>query len=151
VARLQQWSDDLRQQARVLYERDGLQLASSVTSIPSRTIRAWAQQEQWRKPGKGSELRVATVAHAPQRPAKGEVVALGYGHTRRSLLRQMGELAAQAAVKASEELASGHTIKARDCGVLMGIAVDKAEQLAKAAGDQGGGHPEMTEVVGPHA
>jgi hypothetical protein len=153
VARREPWPADLKYQARSLYERDGVQLASDVTGIPKRTLQHWSQTEQWPRPGearndrKHAGLRLAPDPSAPQAPAKGEVVQLGYGFARRGLLRQLGDLAGQALTTAGKELEAGHTIKARDATVVAGIALDKAELLAAKAGPDAGGHPEVAEVI----
>jgi hypothetical protein len=151
------WPADLKAQARALYASDGLQLAAEVTQIPGRTLRHWAKTEQWPRPGdedqagnggKRADLRLAPVPHAGQGPVKGQVVALGYGYQRRALLRQLGDLAGQAVGRASAELEQGHTAKARDAAVVLGIALDRAEALARAAGPDPSAQPEMAEVVG---
>ena len=71
----QPWSDDLRQQARALYASDGVQLASSVTGIPARTLRRWIVAEGWPRSGDGHRphLHVAPVPDTRQPALKGQV------------------------------------------------------------------------------
>jgi hypothetical protein len=148
------WPADLKAQARTLYERDGVGLAVSVTGIPERTVLHWSKTEQWTRHGgdrnhrKGADLRVAPVPSASQGTVKGQVVAIGYGYQRRALLRQLGDLAGQAIGRASAELEQGHTAKARDAAVVLGIALDRAEALARAASPDPSAQPEVAEVVG---
>ena len=146
----QPWSDDLRQQARALYASDGAQLASSVTGIPARTLRRWAVAEQWPRSGDGHppHLHVAPSAGTRQPAGKTRVVAIGWGFQRRAVLRRLGELATLALDQVGTELRAGHTVKARDSMVVCGIALDKAEQLAKAAGpDLAGDRPDTAEAL----
>jgi hypothetical protein len=76
------------------------------------------------------------------------VVAIGYGYQRRALLRRLGELAGLALDQVETELRAGHTVKAKDSAVVAGIALDKAEQLAKAAGpDLAGDRPDAAEAL----
>jgi hypothetical protein len=141
---------DLKAQARSLYAADGPTLAASVTGIPARTIRRWAVAEQWPRSGDGHRphLHVAPVAETRQPTGKTRVVAIGYGLQRRVLLRRLGELATLALDQVETELRAGHTVKARDGMVVCGIALDKAEQLAKAAGpDLAGDRPDAAEAV----
>jgi hypothetical protein len=94
------------------------------------------------------DLHVAPVPDARQSANKGKVTSLGYGFQRRSLLRRLGELAGLALDQVETELRAGHTIKARDSMVVCGIALDKAEQLAKASGpDQAAGQLDPAEAV----
>jgi hypothetical protein len=145
----------LKAQAKALYESDGPKLASDVTSIPKRTINAWAKAEGWQRTtgphqatGQRPDLRVAGVAETRQPTGKSRVVAIGYGYQRRALLRRLAGLAALALDQVETELRSGHTVKARDGMVVCGIALDKAEQLAKAAGpDLAGDRPDAAEAV----
>ena len=153
MARREPWPDDLKAQARALYGSGGQLLASEVTGIPKRTVNAWARAEGWPRPGgqptdQRPDLRLAPVPDAMQPGAKGQVVALGYGYQRRALLRRLAELATKALDRAETELDAGHTIKARDATVVVGIALDKAELLARANGPDAIGHPEVGEVVG---
>lgn len=141
--------DDARAQAKALYEADGPKLASDVTRIPKRTINAWAKAEGWqRATGQPPDLHVAGEAETRQPTGKSRVVAIGYGYQRRALLRRLAGLAGLALDQVETELAAGHTVKARDGMVVCGIALDKAEQLAKAAGpDLAGDRPDTAEAV----
>jgi hypothetical protein len=151
----QQHPDDAKAQAKALYAADGPKLASDVTRIPKRTINAWAKAEGWQRAtgphqatGQRPDLRVAGVAETRQPTGKSRVVAIGYGYQRRALLRRLGELAGLALDQVETELRAGHTVKARDGMVVCGIALDKAEQLAKAAGpDLAGDRPDAAEAL----
>jgi hypothetical protein len=66
-------------------------------------------------------------------------VPAGYSLARRVLLRRLGHTATLALDQVEMELGQGHTSKARDAAVVCGIVLDKAEQLAKAAGAGVGG------------
>lgn len=93
-------------------------------------------------------LHVAVVPETRQPAGKTRVVAIGYGYQRRVLLRRLEELATLALDQVEVELRAGHTVKARDGMVVLGIALDKAEQLAKAAGpDLAGDRPDAAEAV----
>jgi hypothetical protein len=82
-----------------------------------------------------------------QPASKTRVTSIGYGYQRRALLRRLGELATLALDQVETELRAGHTIKARDSMVVCGIALDKAEQLAKAVGPDQAGQPDAAEAV----
>ena len=149
----QQWPADLRAQAKALYLSDGATLASSVTGVPQRTVQHWAVTEGWKaQPDKASpqrpDLRLAPVPGTQQPPAKSQAASAGYGYQRRALLRQLGETASLALAQVERELGQGHTVKARDCAIICGIALDKAELLAHAVGpDADGSRPDGAEVV----
>jgi hypothetical protein len=148
----QQHDPGLKAQARALYSTDGAKLASDVTQVPIRTVRHWARTEGWQAPTatrQAHHLRVAPDAGTRQPAGKTRVAtSLGYGYQRRALLRRLGELATLALDQVETELQAGHTVKARDGMVVCGIALDKAEQLAKAAGpDLAGDRPDTAEVV----
>jgi hypothetical protein len=75
-------------------------------------------------------------------------VPAGYGLARRVLLRRLGDTAGLALDLVAQELAAGHTSKARDCAIICGIALDKAEMLAKVGGqDVGGAMPTVAEAT----
>lgn len=140
---------NLKAQARSLYTADGPTLAASVTGIPARTIRRWAVAEQWPRSGDGHRphLHVAPVAETRQPAGKSGQVPAGYGLARRVLLRRLGDTAGLALDQVERELAQGHTGKARDCAIICGIALDKAELLVKAVGsDVGVGMPTVAEA-----
>jgi hypothetical protein len=132
--------DDAKAQAKALFVADGATLAASVTGISARTIRRWAVAEQWPRKGDGHRphLRVAPSVETRQPVGKSSVPA-GYSLARRVLLRRLGDTAGLALDQVEKELGQGHTSKARDCAIICGIALDKAEQLAKAAGTGVGG------------
>jgi hypothetical protein len=141
---------DLKAQARSLYGADGLTLAASVTGIPARTLRRWAAAEQWPRPGDGHrpELRVALVASARQPAPKGQVTSLGYGYQRRALLRQLADEARECLTALAADREAGRSGAARNWAWCVGILLERAELLAKAAGpDQAAGHPEAAEAV----
>jgi hypothetical protein len=147
----QQHPDGAKAQARQVYEHHGAARASSVTGVSARTIRRWAAEERWPRQMATPQprgLHVAPVAGTRQPVGKTRVVAIGYGYQRRALLRRLGELATIALDQVETELRAGHTVKARDGMVVCGIALDKAEQLAKAAGpDLAGDRPDAAEAV----
>jgi hypothetical protein len=148
----QQHDPGLKAQARTLYSTDGAKLASDVTHIPIRTVRHWARTEGWQAPTATRQphhLHVAPSVETRQPAGKTRVVAIGYGYQRRALLRRLGELATLALDQVETELRAGHTVKARDGMVVCGIALDKAEQLAKAAGpDLAGDRSDAAEALG---
>jgi hypothetical protein len=161
VARREPWPEELKHQARTLYERDGIQLAAEVTQIPSRTLRYWARAEQWQHPGSDGnggnrpDLHVAPGAHAPQpvssggKPVKGQVVALGYGFARRDLLRQLADEAAGCLTAMAEDRERGRSAAVRNWAWAVGVLLERAELLAKAAGPgHADDHPDPAEAVG---
>jgi hypothetical protein len=130
--------DGAKAQARQVYEAHGSRKASEVTGLPRRTVNAWAKAEGWQRRGQRPDLRVAPVAETRQ-PAGKRSVPAGYSLARRVLLRRLGDTAGLALDQVEAELRQGHTSKARDCAIICGIALDKAELLAKAAGAGVGG------------
>jgi hypothetical protein len=146
----QQHPDDAKAQAKALYEAHGSRKAAEATNISRRTINAWARADGWQPPGSRPDLRVAPVPETRQPAGKTRVVtSIGYSYQRRALLRRLGELATLALDQAESELRAGHTVKARDGMVCAGIALDKAEQLSKAAGpDLAGDRPDDAEALG---
>jgi hypothetical protein len=154
VANREPWDEDLKQQTKALYLADGAALASSVTGVPVRTVRQWAKVGNWRQQtpatGQPADQRLHLVTPVPgvaAAPSKSQVPA-GYGLARRVLLRRLGDTASLALDLVAQELAAGHTSKARDCAIICGIALDKAELLAKAGGqDVGGAMPTVAEAT----
>jgi hypothetical protein len=143
----QRHPDGAKAQARTIFEAHGSRRAAEVTGLPRRTINAWAAAEDWQRPGQPRHLRVAPSAEA--RPAAGKTgVPAGYSLARRVLLRRLGDTASLALDQVEAHLRAGHTVKARDAMVVAGIAVQRAEELAKAAGPAAGGQPDPAELVG---
>jgi hypothetical protein len=141
---------DLKAQARSLYAADGATLAASVTGIPARTIRRWAVAEQWPRSGDGHRphLHVAPVAETWQPTPKGHVTSLGYPHQRRALLRQLGDEARECLTALATDREAGRSGAARNWAWCVGILLERAELLAKAAGpDQAAGQPDAAEAV----
>jgi hypothetical protein len=143
----QQHSDGAKAQARTIFEAHGSRKAAEVTGISRRTINAWARAGGWQRRGQRPDLRVAPVPDARQVSSKGREVPAGYGLARRVLLRRLGDTAGLALDQVRRELGQGRTGKARDCAIVCGILLDKAEVLAKAVGsDVGGTTPTVGEA-----
>ena len=145
--------DNAKTRARQVYEHHGAAQASETTGVSVRTIRRWAATEQWPRQTATPQprgLHVAPVPETRQPTGKSRVTPIGYGYQyqRRALLRRLAGLATLALDQVETELAAGRTVKARDGMVVCGIALDKAEQLAKAAGpDLAGDRPDTAEAV----
>lgn len=144
----QRHPDGARAQAKQVYEQHGSRRAAEVTGLPRRTINAWARQDGWQQPRQRSHLRVAPVAQTRQPAHKGQVTSLGYGYQRRALLRQLGDKAHACLAALAKDREAGRSGAARNWAWCVGILLERAELLAKAAGpDQAEGHPDAAAAV----
>jgi hypothetical protein len=138
-----------------LFVTDGPKLASDVTGIPKRTVNAWAKAEGWRRPtgthqatGQPRHLHVAAAPQTRQPTPKGQVASLGYGYQRRALLRQLGDEARECLTALARDREAGKSGAARNWAWCVGILIERAELVAKAAGpDLAGDRPDTAEVV----
>lgn len=143
--------DGLKAKARTIYEAKGSRAAAEQTGISRRTVNAWAKAEGWQphvatRQAPDQRLHLVAPVADTARPAGKSSVPAGYGLARRVLLRRLGDTAGLALDQVEAELGQGHTSKARDCAIICGIALDKAEMLAKAtAGEPGGTMPTVEE------
>jgi hypothetical protein len=125
--------DGARRQAWQVYEARGAKAASQVTGIAVRTIQRWAQAEGW--------PRTLTVAQDPTKTAEDRRQAAIVGwHTRRQhMADQLGHVGAQLLEAIQRDLAERKRLNLRDAGILLGIMLDKAEQLTERTGWAGDG------------
>jgi hypothetical protein len=148
----QQHPDDAKAQAKALYAADGPKLASDVTGIPKRTINSWAKAEGWQRqqagapPDRASEQAagqrlhlVAPAADTSKASGKSGQVPASWGLASRVLLRRWADVAYLALDQVEKELGAGHSVKARDCATVAGIATQRGLELAKAVGSGPGG------------
>jgi len=144
----QQHPDGAKRQARQAYEHHGSRQAAETTGISRRTINAWARADGWQPPGQRSHLHVAPAAQTRQPAPKGKVTSLGYGYQRRVLLRQLGDEAHACLAALAKDREAGRSGAARNWAWCVGILLERAELLAKAAGpDQAEGHPDAAAAV----
>jgi hypothetical protein len=144
----QQHPDGAKAQARQVYEAHGSRLAAEVTGISRRTINAWAKADGWQPPGQPRHLHVAPAAQTRQPAPKGRVASLGYGYQRRALLRQLGDEARACLTALAKDREAGKSGAARNWAWCVGILLERAELLAKAASpDQSSGQPDPAEAV----
>jgi hypothetical protein len=140
--------DGAKAQARQVYLQHGSRKAAEATGISRRTINAWARADGWQQAGQRSHLRVAPVPSARQPAPKGQVASLGYGYTRRVLLRQLADEARECLMALAKDREAGKSGAARNWAWCVGILLERAELLAKAAGpDQAGDRPDAAEAV----
>jgi hypothetical protein len=154
VANRQPWDDDLKAQAKALYLADGAALASSVTGIPARTIRAWSKRGNWRQPdaATGQDPDQALAPHAtdgagerpnakedggpfgPPGPLPGPV------DLRRELARDL-HLARQVYRAEVERFlaGTGRASSVRDAAVALAVMTDKMGKHGGAGAGGGGG------------
>jgi hypothetical protein len=144
----QQHPDGAKAQARQVYEAHGSRLAAEVTGISRRTINAWAKADGWQPPGQPRHLHVAPAAQTRQPAPKGRVASLGYGYQRRALLRQLGDEARACLTALAKDREAGKSGAARNWAWCVGILIERAELVAKAAGpDLAGDRPDDGEVM----
>jgi hypothetical protein len=137
--------DGAKAQARTIFEAHGSRKAAEVTGISRRTVNAWVKAEGWQRrlaTGQAPNQRlhvVAPVADAEQAPNK-RPVATGYTYQRRLLLRQLGDEAGACLTALAKDREAGKSGAARNWAWCVGILLERAELLAKAAGPDQGGH-----------
>ena len=145
--------DGAKAQARTIFEAHGSRKASEVTGISRRTINVWARAEGWQRrqaTRQHPDQRLHLVAAVPgvdggggKRPA-----AFGYGYQRRTLLGQLADEAGACLDALGKDREAGKSGAARNWAWCVGILLERAELLAKAAGpDQASGHPEPEAAV----
>jgi hypothetical protein len=138
----------LKAQARQVYEAHGSRKAAEATGISRRTINAWARADGWQPPGNRPHLRVAPVPQTRQPTPKGQVASLGYAPMRRVLLRQLADEARACLGALARDREAGKSGAARNWAWCVGILLERAELVAKAAGsDLAGDRPDDAEVV----
>jgi hypothetical protein len=73
---------------------------------------------------------------------------LGYGYQRRALLRQLGDEARECLTALAKDREAGKSGAARNWAWCVGILIERAELVAKAAGpDLAGDRPDDGEVM----
>ena len=76
------------------------------------------------------------------------MTSLGYGFQRRTLLRQLGDEARECLTALATDREAGKSGAARNWAWCVGILLERAELLAKAAGpDLAGDRPDAAEAV----
>lgn len=118
-----------RTEAVNAYTTHGTAEASRRTGIPPRTIRTWAKQA-------GATAATAAANQKNSPPAKAEEatrVIHAWGDYREREAMAAGAEAAHARQTLRHHLDQGDTKAAKDCGVIYGIMVDKAELLSGRA------------------
>jgi hypothetical protein len=135
----QQHPEGAKAQAKQLYETHGSRRAAEVTGLPRRTINAWAKQEGWQRrlaTKQAPEQGVTGVAAVPD--ARVATVKRLPGYQRLALLQQLGQEASACLAKVGQEREAGRSGAARNWAWCVGILLERAELLAKAAGAVGG-------------
>ena len=119
---------EVKAHARHVYEQAGAEAAAQATGVHVRTIREWAQHENWPR-----TISAAAVAAT----VKSQAMRVGWHTAGRNMADLIGEIGAELLEKIRDDLAKRDRVNMRDAAILFGVLMDKAELLTERQGGRG--------------